>query len=154
LNAPGYLFSIPGLLIGVFGLAVMGVAYTGVDLAGISLGIHSMIAGSLLTIVGYQIFSLGVFSTIGSDPIRRPEDPVTNALTGRLSLERGSLLGVGLFVGGGVYAASLVATWAGSGFTAVPFTLGSLLAFTAIVLGLQTVFCAFFLNEITDARPF
>jgi len=154
LNAPGYLFSIPGLLIGIFGLAVMGVAYTGVDLAGISLGIHSMIAGSLLTIVGYQIFSLGVFSTVGSDPIRLPEDPVTNALTGRLSLERGALLGVGLFVGGGVYAASLVATWAGSGFTAVPFTLGSLLAFTAIVLGLQTVFCAFFLNEITDARPF
>jgi len=48
----------------------------------------------------------------------------------------------------------LVSTWVASGFTAVPFTLASLLAFTAIVLGLQTVFSAFFLNEITDARPY
>ena len=154
LNAPGYLFSVPGLLLSVFGVAVMGVAYTGVELAGVTLGIHSMIAGSLLTIVGYQIFSFGVFSTVGSDPIRRPGDPITNLLKGRLTLERGALLGTGLLVGGGIYAASLVATWVGSGFTAVPFTLASLVAFTAIVLGLQTVFSAFFLNAITDARPY
>ncbi len=153
LNAPGYLFSVPGLLLSVFGVAVMGVAYTGVELAGVTLGIHSMIAGSLLTIVGYQIFSFGVFSTVGSDPIRRPGDPVTNLLKGRLTLERGALLGGILFVAGGIYAASLVVAWVGSGFGAVPFTLASLLAFTAIVLGLQTVFSSFFLSEIAGVRP-
>ena len=153
LNAPGYLFSAPGIGLGIFGLVVMGIAYTGVSLGGITLGTHSMIAGSLLTIVGYQIFSLGLFSTVGSDPIRRAADPVTNVLQGRLTLERGALLGTGLLVGGGLYAASLVATWVGTGFSALPFTLASLVAFTAIVLGLQTVFSAFFLSEIADARP-
>jgi len=122
--------------------------------AGITLGTHSMIAGSLLTIVGYQIFSLGIFSTLGSDPIRRPEDPITDYLESQVTLERGAALGTGLIVGGGIYAGLLVSTWVASGFTAVPFTLASLLAFTAIVLGLQTVFSAFFLNEITDARPY
>jgi Glycosyltransferases involved in cell wall biogenesis len=153
LNAPGYLFSAPGIGLGIFGFVVMGIAYTGVSLGGITLGTHSMIAGSLLTIVGYQIFTLGLFSTVGSDPIRRVDDPVTNVLEGRLTLERGALLGTGLLVGGGLYAASLVATWVGTGFSALPFTLASLVAFTAIVLGLQTVFSAFFLSEIADARP-
>jgi len=153
LNAPGYLFSAPGIGLGIFGFVVMGIAYTGVSLGGITLGTHSMIAGSLLTIVGYQIFTLGLFSTVGSDPIRRVDDPVTNVLEGRLTLERGALLGTGLLVGGGLYAASLVATWVGTGFAALPFTLASLVAFTAIVLGLQTIFYAFFLSEIADARP-
>ena len=154
LNAPGYLFSAPGIGLGVFGLTVMGIAYSGLEVAGITLGTHSMIAGSLLTIVGYQIFSLGIFSTLGSDPIRRPEDPITDYLESQVTLERGAALGTGLIVGGGIYAGLLVSTWVASGFTAVPFTLASLLAFTAIVLGLQTVFSAFFLNEITDARPY
>jgi len=153
LNAPGYLFSLPGIGLGTFGLVVMGIAYTGVSLGGITLGTHSMIAGSLFTIVGYQIFTLGLFSTVGSDPIRHVDDPVTNVLEGRLTLERGALLGTGLLVGGGLYAASLVATWVGTGFSAIPFTLASLVAFTAIVLGLQTVFSAFFLSEIAAARP-
>lgn len=153
LNAPGYLFSVPGILLGVFGMSVMGVAYSGISLSGITLGIHSMIAGSLFTIVGYQVFSLGLFATVGSDPIRQVDNPVTNVLEGRITLERGALFGAGLFAGGGLYSASLVASWVGSGFTALPFTLDSLVAFTAIVLGLQTVFSAFFLNEIADARP-
>jgi len=147
-NAPGYLFSVPGAVLGLLGLLVMGTAYSGATVGGVTLGIHSMIAGSLLTIVGYQVASLGVFATVASDPIQKPTDPITTRITQSLSLERGATYGAAVFAVGGVYAAALVYQWVSSGFTSVTFTMGSILAFTAIVIGLQTVFSSFFLSSI------
>ncbi|WP_339104234.1 glycosyltransferase family 2 protein [Haloterrigena salinisoli] len=147
-NAPGYLFSAPGLLMSLLGMAVMGIAYSGASLGDVSLGLHSMIAGSLLTIVGYQVASLGVFAAVTSDPIQKPEDPITERVTQSLSLEHGATAGLLVFGAGGLYAASLVAQWVSNGFTALEFTMGALVAFTAIVIGLQTVFSSFFLSSV------
>ncbi|AEH38952.1 glycosyltransferase family 2 protein [Halopiger xanaduensis] len=148
-NAPGYLFSVPGLLMTALGVLILGLTYTGTTIGGITFGIHSMIAGSLLTIVGYQTSSLGIFATASSDPIRKPEDPITEWTMSSFSLEYGATFGVALFGTGGVYAGSLVYQWVTSGFGSVSFTLGSILAFTLIVIGLQTVFSSFFLGAIT-----
>ena len=149
-NAPGYLFSVPGLLLGVFGLLIMTVAWSGVTVGGVSLGINSMIAGSLLTIVGYQIGSLGIFATVASDPIQKPADSVTRALTEQVSLERGATLGLMMFGLGALTAGGLVYRWAANGFILLGFTKTALSAFTAIVIGLQTVFSSFFLSTIAD----
>jgi hypothetical protein len=149
-NAPGYLFSVPGLLLGVFGLSIMTVAWSGVTVGGVSLGINSMIAGSLLTIVGYQTGSLGIFATVASDPIQKPADSVTRALTEQVSLERGATLGLVVFGLGALTAGGLVYRWAANGFILLGFTKTALSAFTAIVIGLQTVFSSFFLSTIAD----
>ena len=149
-NAPGYLFSVPGLLLGVFGLSIMTVAWSGVTVGGVSLGINSMIAGSLLTIVGYQTGSLGIFATVASDPIQKPADSVTRALTEQVSLERGATLGLVVFGLGALTAGGLVYRWAANGFISLGFTKTALSAFTAIVIGLQTVFSSFFLSMIAD----
>ena len=109
---------------------------------------HSMIAGSLLAIVGYQVASLGVFATKASDPIKKPSDPVTRWLSESVSLERGAMAGAAVFAIGSVYAGVLVWQWISSGFGSVAFTMGSLVAFTAIVIGLQTVFSSFFLGSV------
>ena len=153
LNAPGYLFSAPGVFLGTLGLAIIGIATSGIDIAGITLGTNSLIAGSLSAIVGYQIFTFGLLATIGSDPIRQPADPVTELLSRWVSLERGAVLGVGVLTAGGLYAATLIARWIGTGFSSIPVTSASLLSFTAIVLGIQTVFSAFFLSAIAGSRP-
>lgn len=71
MNAPGYLFSVPGIAMSAVGL-VMGFATLGVSISGVTPGVHSMIAGSLLTIVGYQLMSLGVFAAVTSDPVKKP----------------------------------------------------------------------------------
>ncbi|AGB33876.1 glycosyl transferase family 2 [Natrinema pellirubrum DSM 15624] len=147
-NAPGYLFSAPGLLLGLAGLVVMGIAYTGVSIGNATLGTHSMIAGSLLTIVGYQVASLGVFATVASDPIQKPTDPITERVTTSLSLEHGATAGLVLFGVGSLYAAALVSQWITNGFASLEFTMSSLIAFTAIIIGLQTVFSSFFLSAI------
>ncbi|WP_207287847.1 glycosyltransferase family 2 protein [Haloterrigena alkaliphila] len=147
-NAPGFLFSVPGMLMSLLGMAVMGVAYSEASINGVSLGLHSMIAGSLLTIVGYQVASLGVFAAVTSDPIQKPEDPITERVIGSLSLEHGATAGLLVFAAGGLYAAGLVYQWISSGFGSLEFTMGALIAFTAIVIGLQTVFSSFFLSSV------
>nr|WP_263018095.1 glycosyltransferase family 2 protein [Natronobiforma cellulositropha] len=146
-NAPGYLFSVPGVLLATFGALVMALAATGTSIGGATFGIHSMIAGSLFVIAGYQVTSLGVFASAASNPIRKPGDPLTRRLES-LSLESGATLGVAILAAGGLYAGLLVYQWISSGFGSVAFTMGSLVAFTAIVIGLQTIFSSFFLGAV------
>jgi glycosyltransferase involved in cell wall biosynthesis len=63
-NAPGYLFSLPGILLGGLGIFIMALIAADVRVNGVLLGTHSMVLGSLFTIVGYQIVTLGVFTTV------------------------------------------------------------------------------------------
>lgn len=153
LNAPGHLFSAPGVFLLSLGPLVMLIALSDIQLGTTTLGTHSMLAGSLLTILGYQIFTFGLFARVGSNPIRKPTDTITNALTSWLSLERGAVLGVGILTLGSIHAGSLVATWLANGLGSLPFTLTAIASFTAIVLGGQTIFNAFFLSLLTDDRP-
>ncbi|MFB6197797.1 MAG: glycosyltransferase family 2 protein, partial [Halobacteriaceae archaeon] len=150
LNAPGYLFSVPGVLLGVVGLSVMGLAMTGASIFGASFGVHSMIAGSLLTLVGYQVTSMGVFAILATDPIKRPKDAITDWIVEHVSLELGATVGTLLFAIGCTYAGALVIQWISSGFTALPLLTADILAFTTIVLGVQTVFSAFFMSAIAQ----
>lgn len=149
LNAPGYLFSIPGILMGLFGTLVMAIAMFNIPIGGVTLGPHSMIAGSLLTLVGYQVASMGVFATVGSNPIRRPNDPLTDWIVESLTLELGATAGLILFAAGAVYATYLAVTWIASGYSMLPLLMSDILAFTAIVLGVQTVFGSFFMSAVT-----
>jgi len=149
-NAPGYLFSVPGIMLGFVGLKLMGFAYSNLAINGVNLGIHSMIAGSLLTIVGYQVVTLGVFATVAGDPIRKPRDRFTQWMTKHATLERGATVGIAVFGVGALYAGVLVSQWVTAGFGPIGFTLGSMIAFTAIVIGMQTVFNAFLLSVLGD----
>jgi hypothetical protein len=148
LNAPGYLFSIPGTVMGSLGLLVLSVAFSGFTIGTVSFGIHTAIAGSLLTLVGFQVGLMGVFATVASDPIQHPNDVVTQAIIEKMNLARMSTLGLVLFSGGATYATWLLIQWTGTGFSQLPMVLGDVVAFTAIVLGVQIVFNAFFMSAI------
>ncbi|MFD1597934.1 glycosyltransferase family 2 protein [Halobellus rarus] len=152
LNAPIYLFSVPGAVLGLLGIGVMVATYSGVSVGGITLGIHSAIMGSLFTLLAYQVASMGVFSTITGDAIQRPDDPVTTAVVEHMTLERMATLGVLVFTAGAVYAGWLVTQWAATGFQQLPMVVGDVIAFTAIVIGAQTVFNAFFMSSIAKRR--
>jgi glycosyltransferase involved in cell wall biosynthesis len=149
-NAPGYLFSIPGIVIDLLGVAVMGMAYFDVSLGATSFGVHSMIAGSMLALLGFQIGSLGVFATIAGNPIREPEDRITGWITANVTLEYGATAGTIVFTAGAGYATFLVTRWAASGFTRVPLLMSDVVAFTSMILGVQIVFGSFFLSAVAD----
>ncbi|WP_436930057.1 glycosyltransferase family 2 protein [Halosimplex halobium] len=157
LNAPGYLFTIPGAVSLVSGAVLMLLAFFNVEvtLDGVGpiwFGIRTMVAGSLLTIVGFQIASLGVFATIASEPIRRPTDRVTTWLVEHLRLETGIALGGLVVAVGAAYAASIIRTWLQEGYATLPPMTHDILAFTCIVLGIQTVFAAFFVTAVRRNR--
>jgi len=149
-NAPGYLFSVPGVSMGLAGMLVMGLALGSASLGPFNPGIHSMVLGSLLVLIGFQVFNMGVFSTVAGDPIQRPTDPLTTKLTEDLRLEQGVTAGLVLFGAGSAYATFLVARWASSGFTQLPLLMADIVAFITIVVGMQMIFSAFLLSTIAD----
>lgn len=87
-----------------------------------------------------------MFAAVTSDPIKKPADPITTWAIENSGLEYGAAAGVGILALGAVGALSLVSQWIASGFAVLPFTTLSLASFTAIVIGLQTVFSSFFLS--------
>ncbi|GAA0240895.1 glycosyltransferase family 2 protein [Haladaptatus pallidirubidus] len=149
-NAPGYLFSIPAMILTGIGLLVMTLAYFSIPIGGVNVGLHSMIAGSLLAISGYQVGSLGVFATVAGNPIKKSQQPVMGWLLKRLQLEHAATLGLLVFIGGAAYASFLFIQWVTSGFTQLPLLMDDIVAFTAIVLGVQTVFSSFFMSAIAE----
>ncbi|WP_238398290.1 glycosyltransferase family 2 protein [Halorussus salinus] len=150
LNAPGYLFSIPGVLLTTLGVLVMGLAYTDISLGGWAIGIHSMIAGCVLTIAGYQIGSFGIYSTLTANPIQSSNNSLTAWVIDKLQLEHGLLLGGGLFLGGIAYVTYLVGTWLATGGAQLPLLKEDIIALSALILGLQTIFSAFFLSYLQN----
>lgn len=155
-NAPGYLFSIPGAVLVIAGIAVMSLAFFNVELVvggqPIWFGVRTMVVGSLLTIVGYQIASLGIFATMTADPIRRPSDPTTEWVLTNLTLERGLAIGLGLTILGALYASTVVAQWLTQGYPALTALTRDIAAFTAVVVGIQTIFGSFFLGTVRSAH--
>ena len=150
-NAPGYLFSIPGLLMIGIGALLMGFAYSDLQLMGQPLGIHSLIAGSLLMLVGFQINTFAALSSIAGNPIQQPRDPATRMIQKYFSLETGLVIGVSEFVIGSIAAGYLILQWVESGFTSLPLISADIIAFTLIMLGIQTVFGSFFFDGLQEA---
>ena len=150
LNAPGYTFTAPAVAsIGV-GILTLVLSFLSVSAGGITFGSYTAIAGSLLVVLGYQIGSLTVFSSATTTPIRPPGDPLTDRIHTALTVERGLLVGASLFVLGSGYAASVVGEWIASGYTVLPAVPSSMIAFTAIVLGIQTTFGALYLGLLDE----
>ena len=114
-------------------------------------GFHSMILGSLLVVVGYQILYLWLFARIyGVHADLFNTDKVTKLILGHASLERGAVLGTIIFLAGFAYSLHLVARWASSGFTVLPLKGEDVIAFTLLVIGLQTVFNSFFMSMLSN----
>ena len=150
LNAPGYLFSVPGLLMIGLGVILMSLSLTGIPIGPTRFGAHSMVGGSLLTLAGAQIAAFGIFATVSSDPIRAPSDPVTNWLIGQVNLEHGATAGLLIFGVGAAYVVAMGGRWVASGFTQLPLLLGDIAAMTAVVLGVQIIFSSFFMSAVAE----
>jgi hypothetical protein len=149
-NAPGYLFSGPGISLALAGVLVMLVALAGVSIGGATLGINSMVAGGLFTVVGVQIASFGAVATVVGDPIREARDPVTKLFANRVKLEHGAAVGVAMFVVSALYVSFGVFQWAAGGFVTAPVDKINVLLLTTMVFGIQLVFTSFLLCLIAE----
>ena len=140
LQAPTYLFMYPSFLLLSLGVFLMASALLNLNI-GFTPGTNSMIAGSLLTLIGYQVFFFGLFTKM----IRG------GSLPRSFTLERGVIVAILIFAVGFAWTVKLVSEFIGSGESS-PSVEKSIMGFSLIVLGLQTFFSSFMLSIVAEKR--
>jgi hypothetical protein len=150
LYSPSWLFFVPGFALLLLGLAGMIVLASGpVDVFGRTWQIHTMLAFVALTLLGAQVVQLGVFARTYAMTHFGEHDDLLERLRGRIHLEHGLLLGLGLIlVGAGVLTAVFI-RWAHAGFGALGDEYPTALGVTLVGLGVQTIFGSFFIGLLT-----
>jgi hypothetical protein len=150
LYAPDYLFIIPGLLLLMLGIQIMAMFLTGtVKLNSLVFYNHPMIIGSFLTIVGYQIITLGVYAkTYAVSSGFEKKDKIVDAIAKYITFESGIIFGLALLIGSFIFGMIILWSWINAGFPEIQKTNDMILILTLAVLGVQTMFSAFFLSVI------
>ena len=151
-NAPSYLFSVPGLAMCLLGGLILAFAYTGASIGPMNFGVNTFLGGAFFLVLGFNLSHFAVFSSIASDPIRKPTDPVTTFIGERLSLEHGMIIGGAVSAVGAIYMLAKVVTWAASGFPSLSFQPDTLIGMLLVVVGLQMVFGLFLIDSIRQSR--
>jgi glycosyltransferase involved in cell wall biosynthesis len=154
LFSPSYLFLLPGLLCMIVGALPLLLLGSGPRvIANVSFDVHYMALGSLLTILGYQIVTIGLFARVYSHAARLyTRDRIIDLVLRYFRLERGLLLGALLFVWGFVIDAVILFQWLESGRGALDALRPAIQASTLMILGAQTIFSSFFLSILSLPR--
>src|SRR6478735_3118319 len=102
-HSPTHLFIIPAAVMLVVGALIMLTVLTRIEILGREWDVHTMLAGSLLTIVGTQVIGLGLCAHAYGTYYLGSKDPWFDRMRARFRLEHGLLLGglvalVGLIV--------------------------------------------------------
>lgn len=157
LFSPMWLFLIPGGAMFLLGMATEAVLTGGpVHVAGVELDIHTMLVGSFLAVVGFQIVIFGIFTkafAVGQGI--HPPSPPLERLVRILRLEFGVAAGLLLLLSGALYLLLAIRHWKDVGFGALNprTTMRQVIpAVTLLTLGVQTVFASFFLGVLGLGR--
>jgi Glycosyl transferase family 2 len=154
LFSPTSLFLLPGCLLVLLGLLPLLVLGSGPrELAGLHFDLHYMVLGSLLTILGFQILTTGVFAKVHSHAARLyAPDRTLSLLLRYFNLERGLAVGALLFVVGFAIDASILARWLASRMGSLDAVRPALQASTLMIVGAQVIFSSFFLSMLALPR--
>ena len=146
--SPTHLFLLPGLLFFCLGLLGMALLLPGPFVAfGRGWDVHVMILSALVTLLGYQVLSLGIYAKTFSLTLQfEDRDPVLDRVMALFTLERGLAVGASFLLAGLACLASVYLQWAGNNFGALDAIRPSLLGMTLMTVGGQTVFSSFLLS--------
>jgi glycosyltransferase involved in cell wall biosynthesis len=150
LYSPSWLYLVPGsilLLLGIIGMVVL--ATGPIDILGRTWQIHTMLGFVAMTLIGAQVIQLGVFARTYARVRIGERDPLLERLGSHLTLEHGLVLGSALILAAVVGLAAVAVEWASNGFGALGRAYETALLVTALGLGIQIVFGAFFLALLT-----
>lgn len=155
LLSPTYVFVIPGAFCILAGLIPLVVLRSGPRTLGpMSFDVHFLVLGSLLTILGFQILTTGLFAKAYSHAARLyPPDGLLRAFLRHFTLERGLILGSLLFGFGLLQDWIVLVGWLRSGFGSLDAVRPTIQASTAMIVGLQLIFSSFFLGLLRWVPP-
>jgi glycosyltransferase involved in cell wall biosynthesis len=145
-HSPNHLFIVPGALLAGLGTLVILIVESGVDLFGRAWGVHAIIAGALLMIVGTQVLALGLCAHAYGTYFMGEKDPWFDRMRARFRLEHGLMLG-GLFVLVGVaLGAVILVSWIAHGFGSLSYERLAVVAASVLIVGIQIFFSSFLLS--------
>jgi glycosyltransferase involved in cell wall biosynthesis len=146
LHAPNHLFVLPGALMSLLGGLISLTVLTRIDVLGRSWDLHTLIGGSLLSIVGAQVVGLGLCAHAYATYFMGEQDAWFDRMRARLRLEHGLLFGGAVALAGLVMIVVIVLDWLGSGLGSLSQERTAIAAATLLVLGIQIVFTSFLLS--------
>jgi glycosyltransferase involved in cell wall biosynthesis len=145
-HSPTHLFIMPGALMAVLGTVIVALVGGGLDLFGRTWGIHALIGGALLMMIGTQVLALGLCAHAYGTYFMGERDRWFDRARARFRLEHGLMLG-GLFVLiGVVIGAIILATWISHGFGSLADEHLAVIAAALLIVGIQIFFSSFLLS--------
>jgi len=145
---PNFLFLLPGVLLGAAGALIMLLVFAHAPLFGRTFYIHTLIGGSLLVIVGTQLFGFGLCGRAFAVNQLGDRDAFIERNSTRFRLEHGLLLGCALMATGLALAGVIVGTWIAHGLGSLSEERVTILAATLFIVGIQVFFTSFLLSII------
>ncbi|HTU79957.1 MAG TPA: glycosyltransferase family 2 protein [Solirubrobacteraceae bacterium] len=145
-HSPTHLFIVPGALLAGLGTLIIIVVESGFDLFGRAWGVHAIIGGALLMIVGTQVLALGLCAHAYGTYFMGERDPWFDRMRARFRLEHGLLLGGAFALVGIVMGAVIVATWISRGFGSLADEHLAVIAASLLIVGIQIFFSSFLLS--------
>ena len=145
-HSPTWLFLVPAMAMLVAGVAAGAVVVAGIDVFGRQWQIHTLIAAAMSTIVGAQVLQLGICARAYAVYHLGERDALFDRLRSRLRLEHGLMVGGLVLLAGLVGSAVVVGVWLDRGFGDIQVERLAVASLALVVLGIQTVFGAFFVS--------
>jgi glycosyltransferase involved in cell wall biosynthesis len=145
-HSPNHLFIVPGAVLAGLGTVIVILVGAGLSFLGRAWGLHTLIGGALLMIVGTQVLALGLCAHAYGTYFMGERDPWFDRMRARFRLEHGLLLGgvfslVGLVIGG-----VIIVTWISNGFGSLAEERLAVIAASLVIVGIQIFFSSFLLS--------
>ena len=150
--SPNALFVIPGVAMVVLGTLIIVLVFAHVGLFGRAFYVHTLIAGSALTIIGTQVVGLGLCGRAYAVYVLDEDDRWIERMQGRLRLEHGLLLGFAISSAGLALVGVLIGIWIEHGFGTLGQERLAIVAMTFLVIGIQVFFTSFLLSLLGMRR--
>jgi glycosyltransferase involved in cell wall biosynthesis len=145
-HSPNHLFIIPGTVLAGLGTLIVVFVGSGLDFFGRAWGLHALIGGALLMIVGTQVVALGLCAHAYGTYFMGDRDPWFDRMRSRFRLEHGLLLGGAFMLVGVIVGAVIVATWLAHGLGSLSDERAAVVAASLIIVGMQIFFSSFLLS--------
>jgi glycosyltransferase involved in cell wall biosynthesis len=145
-HSPNHLFIVPGAVLAGLGTLIVVFVGSGLDFFGRAWGLHALIGGALLMIVGTQVLALGLCAHAYGTYFMGELDPWFDRMRARFRLEHGLLLGGAFTLIGVAMGAVIVATWISHGFGSLADERLAVIAASLLIVGIQIFFSSFLLS--------
>ena len=147
-HSPTHLFIFPGFVLALIGTIITALAVAEARVLGHTFQEHTLIAGSLLMVVGTQTIGMGVCARAYGYFLMGERSPVLDRFRLRFKLEDILLAGVAVLVAGLAAMVYVAIVWADRGFGSLGEERFAILGSTFFIIGIQIIFSAFLVSII------